>query len=78
MTCTAIAHNLLRAAGTLASRYHGRARTGTLRRRHLIIVPARIAHRGRDRIVLHLPRHWPWHDPLDGLFDATHRWPRRR
>jgi hypothetical protein len=77
LTCTAIAHNLLRAAGTLASRYHGRARTGTLRR-HLITVPARIAHRGRDRIVLHLPRHWPWHDPLDGLFDATHRAPPAR
>jgi len=77
LTCTAIAHNLLRAAGTLASRYHGRARTGTLRR-HLITVPARIAHRGRDRIVLHLPQHWPWHDPLDGLFDATHRAPPAR
>ena len=48
------------------------ARTATLRR-HLVAVPARIAHRGRDRIVLHLPEHWPWYDPWDGLFEATHR-----
>jgi DDE family transposase len=72
LSCAAISHNLLRAAGTLASRHHGRARTGTLRR-HLVAVPARIAHRGRGRIVLHLPAHWPWHDPWGGLFDATHR-----
>jgi hypothetical protein len=77
LSCAAIAHNLLRAAGTLASRYHGRARTGTLRR-HLVAVPARIAHRGRDQIVLHLPEHWPWYDPFDGLFDATHRAPPAR
>ena len=72
LSCAAIAHNLLRAAGTLASRYHGRARTATLRR-HLVAVPARIAHRGRDQIVLHLPERWPWYDPFDGLFEATHR-----
>jgi Transposase DDE domain group 1 len=72
LTCTAIAHNLLRAAATLASRYHATARTGTLRR-HLIGVPARIAHRGHDQIVLHLPQHWPWYDAWDGLFEATHR-----
>jgi len=72
LSCAAISHNLLRAAGTLASRHHARARTGTLRR-HLVAVPARIAHRGRGQIVLHLPRHWPWHDPWSGLFDATHR-----
>ena len=72
LSCAAISHNLLRAAGTLASRYHGHARTGTLRR-HLVAVPARIAHRGRGQIVLHLPAHWPWHDPWGGLFDAIHR-----
>src|SRR5512133_206326 len=72
LTCAAISHNLLRAAGTAASRYHGTARSGTLRR-HLVAVPARIAHRGRDQIVLHLPEHWPWYDPFDGLFEATHR-----
>jgi hypothetical protein len=72
LTCTGIAHNLLHAAATLASRSHASARSGTLRR-HLITVPARIAHRGRDRIVLHLPAHWPWYDAWDGLFEATHR-----
>jgi hypothetical protein len=72
LTCLAIAHNLLRAAATLASRYHATARSGTLRR-HLIDVPAQIAHRGRDEIVLHLPQHWPWYDAWDGLFEATHR-----
>jgi hypothetical protein len=71
LTCVGIAHNLLRGAATLASRYHGSARSATLRR-HLITVPARIAHRGRDRIVLHLPEHWPWYDAWDGLFEATH------
>ena len=58
--------------GHLASRYHATARSATLRR-HLIAVPARIAHRGRDQIVLHLPEHWPWYDAWDGLFEATHR-----
>jgi Transposase DDE domain group 1 len=71
LTCAGIAHNLLRGAATLASAYHGTARTGTLRR-HLITIPARMAHRGRDRLVLHLPEHWPWHDAWDGLFEATH------
>jgi hypothetical protein len=77
LSCAAIAHNLLRAAGTLASRHRGRARASTLRR-HLVAVPARITHRGRDRVVLHLPEHWPWYDPFDGLFDATHRAPPAR
>jgi len=63
---------LLHAAAALASRYHATARSGTLRR-HLIGVPARISHRGRDQIILHLPEHWPWYDAWDGLFNATHR-----
>ena len=57
LTLAAIAHNLTRAAGCLASRFHAKARTSTLRR-HLITVPARIA-RGSRRITLHLPLHWP-------------------
>ena len=72
LSCAGIAHNLLHAAAALASRYHATARSGTLRR-HLIGVPARIAHRGRDQIILHLPEHWPWYDAWDGLFNATHR-----
>jgi hypothetical protein len=40
--CAAITHNLLRAAGSLASTFHAKARGATLRR-HLICVPARLA-----------------------------------
>jgi len=54
----------------LDSAFHARARTDTLRR-HLIVVPARIARRAR-RIILHLPHNWPYRDALDGLFTATH------
>ena len=61
----AITHNLLRAAGSLASRFHARARGATLRR-HLITVPARLAH-PQGYPVLHLPAHWPWHDAWHGL-----------
>jgi hypothetical protein len=74
LTLAAIAHNLTRAAGALASRFHAKARTGTLRR-HLITVPARIARRSR-RIILHLPLHWSHRDAFSGLFTATHAPPR--
>ena len=56
--CAGIAHNLLRAAGTLAADRHAVARGATLRRR-IVSVPARLARPGR-KPVLHLPRHWPW------------------
>jgi Transposase DDE domain group 1 len=72
LTCAGIEHNLRRAAATLASRRHGKARGATVRR-ELINVPARLAHRGRDQLILHLPQHWPWQDAFDGVFDATHR-----
>ena len=77
LTCAGIAHNLLRAAATLASRRHGKARAATLRR-ELINVAARLAHRGRDQLILHLPRDWPWRDGFEGVFDATHRGPPAR
>ena len=48
----------IRAAGTLASVFHARATTATIRDQ-LINVPARLARTAR-RLVLHLPRHWPW------------------
>ena len=70
LSCAGIAHNLLHAAATLASRYHATARSGTLRR-HLIGVPARISHRGRDQIILHLPEHWPWAQPWLMLWDRV-------
>jgi hypothetical protein len=56
--CAAIAHNLLRAVGTLAGRIHAVARGATLRRR-IVNVAARLA-RPQRRPVLHLPSHWPW------------------
>jgi len=53
-----IAFNLTRAAGALASGFHAKAATATIRTQ-LIQVPARIACSAR-RLVLHLPRDWPW------------------
>jgi hypothetical protein len=56
--CAAIAHNLLRAAATLAGKQHAAARGATLRRR-IVNVPARLT-RPQRRPTLHLPSHWPW------------------
>jgi hypothetical protein len=70
LTLAAIAHHLTRAAGCLASLFHARARTGTIRR-HLIILPARIARRSR-RITLRLPLNWAHRNAFGGLFTATH------
>ncbi|MBF6601323.1 MAG: IS1380 family transposase [Dehalococcoidia bacterium] len=77
LSCAAIAHNLLRAAATLASRRHGKARAATVRH-ELINIPARLAHRGRDQLILHLPQDWPWRDAFEGAFDTTHRAPPAR
>jgi hypothetical protein len=65
LTCAAIAHNLTRAAGTLAGGQHTRARTATLRAQ-LITTPARLAH-SAHRQILHLPRDWRWEPGLDQL-----------
>ncbi len=66
LVCAAIAHNLSRAAGALASTFHARARTATIRTQ-LINTPARLA-RSAHRLLLHLPRDWPWQPALDELF----------
>jgi Transposase DDE domain group 1 len=58
LVCAAMAFNLTRAAGTLASAFHARATTGTIRAQ-LINVPARLARSGR-RLTAHLPTDWPW------------------
>jgi Transposase DDE domain group 1 len=58
LACAVIAHNLLRAAGTIAGGDHAVARGATLRR-DLITVPARFAAPAR-KPTLHLPAHWPW------------------
>ena len=56
--CAAIAHNVLRAIGVIASAPHAVARGATLRRK-IVNIPARLA-RPQRRPVLHLPSHWPW------------------
>jgi hypothetical protein len=73
LVCAAIAHNLTRAAGALASVFHARARTATIRTQ-LINTPGRIAH-SAHRLVLHLPRDWPWEPGLDELFTHAFRDP---
>jgi hypothetical protein len=72
-TCWAIAHNLTRAAGHLASGnhdgYHARATTPTIRAT-LINVPARTAKKSR-RIVLHGPRNWRHRDAFTQLLETV-------
>ena len=67
LACAVIAHNLLRAAGTLAGGNHAVARGATLRR-DLINVPARFAAPAR-KPMLHLPAHWPWKTGWKTLWD---------
>ena len=57
LSIAAMAHNLLRAAGALASLPYAKARAATIRR-DLIAVAARTARRGRGHITLHLPEAW--------------------
>ena len=66
----AIAFNLTRAAGVLASTAHARARPATIRD-ELIKIPARIANRAR-RLHLHLPTHWPWQDAWAGMYAGAY------
>jgi hypothetical protein len=74
LTLAAIAHNLMRAAGCLASTFHAKARGATLRRQ-LIDVPARLARHGRGHLTVHLPADWPWATEWNNTFAATHRPP---
>jgi len=69
LVMAAIAFNLTRAAGCLASAFHARAATGTIRAQ-LINVPARLAHSAR-KLRMHLPTNWPWEPAWTQLFDAT-------
>ena len=70
LACAAIAHNLLRAAGSLASLTSAKARAATLRR-DLIGVAARIARHGRSEITLHLPRGWHRETEWMNLFETA-------
>ena len=57
LAIAAMARNLVRAAGALASLPFAKARAATIRR-DLIAVAARTARHGRGHIVLHLPEGW--------------------
>ena len=70
LVLAAIAFNLTRAAGALASLVHAKATTATVRAQ-LIRVPARLASSAR-RLVLHLPREWPWEPAWQEMFIAVH------
>jgi Transposase DDE domain group 1 len=70
LACAAISHNLLRAAGSLASLACAKARGATLRR-DLIDVAARTARHGRGQITLHLPAGWHREHDWMNLFEAA-------
>ena len=69
LVCAAMAFNLTRAVGMLASTFHAKARTATIRTQ-LITVPARLARSAR-RILMHLPRDWPWQAAWEQVFTAA-------
>jgi hypothetical protein len=69
LVLAAIAFNLTRAAGTIASVFHAKATTATIRRQ-LIAVPGHLARSAR-RLVIHLPKDWPWQDSWEGLFNTV-------
>ncbi len=54
LVIAAMAHNLLRAAGTRTGGRYAKARTATVRR-DLVTMPARTARHGRGNLTLHLP-----------------------
>jgi Transposase DDE domain group 1 len=75
LVCATIAFNLTRAAGALASTFHAKATTATIRAQ-LINVPARLARSAR-KLTLHLPSGWPWEKAWQQLLDgSTHDPPR--
>ena len=70
LVIAAMAHNLLRAAGTLAGPLHAKARAATIRR-DLIAVAARTARRGRGHLALHLPEAWHREHEWRSFWDAA-------
>jgi hypothetical protein len=69
LVLAAIAFNLTRAAGALASAFHAKASTATIRRQ-LITVAARVTRSAR-RSTLRLPAAWPWAGQWQHLFTAA-------
>jgi hypothetical protein len=70
LSIAAMAHNLIRAAGALASLPYAKARAATIRR-DLISVAARTARHGRGHIALHLPEGWHREQEWRNLWDAA-------
>ena len=70
LAIAAMAHNLVRAAGALASLPFAKARAATIRR-DLIAVAARTARHGRGHLTLHLPEAWHREQEWLNLLDAT-------
>jgi len=69
LVCAAMAFNLTRAAGALASLIHAKATTGTIRAQ-LINIPGRVTRSAR-RQTLHLPENWPWRKAWQQLDTAA-------
>jgi len=69
LALAAIAFNLTRAAGTLASAFHAKATTATIRAQ-LINIAARVTRSAR-RSHLRLPTAWPWAAAWQRLFTAA-------
>lgn len=69
LVLAAMAFNLTRAAGALASSFHAKATTATLRRQ-LINVAARVTRSAR-RSTLRLPLAWPWAAAWQQMFTAA-------
>jgi hypothetical protein len=70
LSIAAMAQNLLRAAGALASRAMARARGATIRG-DLVAVAARTARHGRGRLALHLPEGWHRETEWLSLWEAA-------
>ena len=73
LVCAAMAFNLTRAAGTLASVFHARATTGTIRAQ-LINIPGRLASSAR-KVTLHLPIDWLWENAWEQLATGARHGP---
>jgi len=70
LVMAAMAFNLLRACGALASRALAKARNATVRA-GLVAVAARAARHGRGRVTLHLPEGWHREREWLNLFEAA-------
>ncbi|MEO5833675.1 MAG: transposase, partial [Nakamurella sp.] len=69
LVLAAMAFNLTRAVGVLASAFHAKAATATIRTQ-LIAVAARVTRSAR-RTRLRLPQNWPWAAAWQRLFSAA-------